>query len=517
MTGGLEDRRVRLGALAALTAAAFALRARGAGADVVDLHELFQMHAIAGAGSFAAFVAQLRDKPLHVLLDPLLTFAASRVSSELWWLRLQPALLGAACVPALYAFARRSGAATALTACALLAASLHHVEFSAFVDFYPILVLWTLVSSERLAAAAESGRPRDFAWYAAALTGFLYTHPWSVLVAGFHAAWVAARRRDRLVPFLAAAGAAGVLFLPFFAWSLSRVVRDPAFAYSGAGHARPFYEAWWTLRCWAGEPERGLYDPGAYEAWTRAGGVLYAALAALGAWRLTVERRWDDRWRLAAALALGGVPAVFAVDWFFAYDYMPRQAIFVLPFFLLFAAEGLAWRPARKAGAAAAALLFAFLFFHYSRQLSKMRNRFVQAAAQAEAGTRPGDTLLFDEPNFAAWFLYYYDRPAFFRLGPPRLVDGFYVFVLPDGFTAGGGAGSRPCGTPTRLPRWRSAAGRTSGRAWRPAPCATRTSASASCVPWPAARRRCSSLPWESACKGWNRSHGPKLGFRCLD
>lgn len=427
-------------AVAALTLAAFALRARGVRVDVVDLHELFQIHAVSSPGGFGAFVAQLRDKPLHVLIDPLLTYAFSRVSVELWWLRLQGVLLGAACVPLLYSFARRTaGTATALAAAALLAGSLHHVEFSAFLDFYPNLALWTILSTHLLASAVEDGRPRAWAAYGAALACFLYTHPWAVLVAGLHGAWLAAAARGRWKGFVAAATGAGVLFLPFFVWSLSRVVRDPAFAYSGAGHSRPLYEAWWTLRCWAGEPERGLYDPGAYKNWAILAGFLYAALAAAGAWRVKTEGRWNARWSLAALLAAVGVPIVILVDAAFSYDYMPRQGIHVLPFFLMFVAEGLLWRPARKAGAAAVLLSGLFFFGHYTRQLGKMRNRFLQTAALTDSGTRPGDTILFDEPNFAAWFLYYYDRSAFFRVGPPRLRDGFYVFRLPSDFEAGGG------------------------------------------------------------------------------
>lgn len=436
----LESRRARFGAVAALTAAAFALRSWGVDRFVVDLHELFQLHTITTTGSFGAFVSQLRDKPLHVLLDPLLTFAFSRVSADLWWLRLQPALIGAACVPALYVFARRTaGTATALASCALLAASLHHIEFSGFVDFYPVLVLWTLLSTHALVVAAESGTGRAFTLYAAAMTGFLYTHPWAVLVLGFHGAWLAACRRGRLKSFLAAGASAGVLFLPWFIFSLSRVVRDPVFEFSGAGHARPLHEFWWTLRCWSGEPERGLYDPGDYKNWAVVATVFQCALASLGAWRLSEEKRWDDRWRLAAVLAAGGIPVVLFTDWAFAYDYMPRQAIFVLPFFLMFAAEGLRWRPLRKAGPVVALAFFAVLFGHYSRQLVKMKNRFIQSAALTSASSRPGDTLLFDEPNFAAWFLYYYDRAAFFRIGRPALRDGFYVFALPDGLTAGAG------------------------------------------------------------------------------
>ncbi|MEQ1918875.1 MAG: glycosyltransferase family 39 protein, partial [Elusimicrobiota bacterium] len=411
--------RARLGAVAALTAAAFALRAWGLDRYVVDLHELFQLHTVVRIASLGEFVSQLRDKPLHVLLDPLLTFGLSRVSTELWWLRLQPILIGTACVPAFYALARKTGGtASALIAAGLLAASLHHIEFSGIVDFYPILVLWTLVSSHRIVIAAERGRPADFALYAVTMAGFLYTHPWAVLVGGFHGAWLAGFHRGRLKSFLAAAAAAGVLFLPWFAYSFSRVVGHPVATYTGIGHARPLAELLWTVRCWAGEPERGLYDPGSYYYWVVAGGLFYLALALLGAWRLREEKRWDSRWWLAAGFALGGMPAVFIVDWAFSYEYMPRQTIFVLPFFLMFVAEGLRWRPARWA-APAAVVLFVVLFGHYSRQLSKMKNRFIQSARLTEPSIRPGDTLLFDEPNFASWFLYYYDRAAFYRVGRP--------------------------------------------------------------------------------------------------
>ncbi len=438
MTPLTEDPRARLGAVAALTVVAFALRAWGLDSYVVDLHELFQLHTVVTVGSWGAFISQLREKPLHVLLDPLLTYAFSRFSTELWWLRLQPVLIGTACIPAFYLLARRTGGtAAALIAAGLLATSIHHIEFSGFVDFYPLLVLWTLLSTHALLVAAESGRRSAFALYAAALTGFLYTHPWAVLVVVIHAAWLAVFHRDRAGRFLSATLVAGVLFLPWFAYSLSRVVHDPVFTYSGAGHARPLTELWWTLRCWSGEPERGLYDANHYRPWVAAATAFYCAFAALGAWRLTRERRWDSRWWLTAGFAVASVPAVFLVDWAFAYDYMPRQTIFALPFFLMFAAEGLRWRPTRLAAPLVAGVLFAAIFHHYSTQLAKMKNRFTRTASHTATSTRPGDTLLFDEPNFAVWFLYYYDRAAFFRVGRPALRDGFYVFSLPEGFTAG--------------------------------------------------------------------------------
>jgi hypothetical protein len=427
-------------ALAGLTAAALAARLWGIDRFVVDLHELFALHSFARLDSLGAFLSRLRERPLHLLLEPLLSYAFSRVSLELWWLRLAPVLTGTACVPVLYALGRRlGGTATGLAAAALLAFSIHHAEFSGFVDFYPALVLWTLLSTLALLRACETGGRRGFVLYGAALAGFLYTHPWAVIVLAFHGAWLARERAARLKPFLAAAGAALASFAPWFVYSLSLVLRDPAFEYSGAGHARPWTELWWTLRCWSGCPERGFFAPEGGAGWVEASTALHLALAALGAWRLRREGRWNAGWTLAALFVLGGVPAVFLADWAFAYDYMPRQSIFVLPFFLAFAAEGLLWAPVRRLAPAALALLLIPLSVNFSGQLTRMRSRFERAAAGAAAGARPGEALLFDEPNFAAWFLYYFDRGAFFRVGAPVLKDGFYIFSLPWGTTAGPG------------------------------------------------------------------------------
>lgn len=434
-------------ATAALTIAAFALRAFGASRFVVDLDELLQFFVACRPHSARELTPLLRTMPLHAVLDPALTFLMARVSRELWWLRLQPILLGTACVPMLVALARRFDDETALVSGALLAASVHHVEFSGFVDFYPFLVLWSLAATFLLLRACDDGSPQRFAAYAAALAGFLYTHPWAVLVAGIHGLWIVLRKPERARAFLLSCLAAGLTYLPWFLTASSRLLGDPRFQYHFAQRLPPV-EAWRTFLSWAGLPERTMYDMAPFEPWIRAAAPLYAALAALGTWTLTRARRWDSEWILAAMMALGGAAAVVAVDRTFSYDYSPRQALFAYPFFLPFVAEGLrslrGLLPPRAGRAAVAAVLLTLGFLslgtlrELSRQLSGMESGAVAQAARLRAAAGTTRTFLFDEPNQAAVVLFNLDRAALLRLDPPRLHDGFYIFGMPPDLTAAG-------------------------------------------------------------------------------
>lgn len=439
-------RRVRRAAVL-LTAAALLLRLLGARGHALDMDELLQLYVAVRPESLAELLSLMRSMPLHPPLDPLLTRALAGISSELGWLRLQPALLGAACVPALIALSRRLGDATALLAGALLAVSVHHVEFSGFVDFYPFMVLWALATTALLLRAVEDGRRRAFAAYAAGMAGFLYTHPWAALVAIFHGGWVLGRRRGMLRPFLLSALAAAAAFLPWLLYAGAGLLDDPRVRYDFP-QPSPLKALWTTLECWAGAPERGFFEPGPFKPWTAVATPLHAALAALGVARLTRGHLWTEAWALAAALAFGGPLAVLLLDRVSGYDYAPRQALFALPFFLLFVARGaLALRelsPARLApGALAAALLLLGGLAlagnrELSRQLTDLGDGCRRLAGRVRADARPGQTLLFDEPNHAARFLFYFDRPAVLRLEPPRRFGNVYSLGLPAGLTAAG-------------------------------------------------------------------------------
>ncbi len=426
-------------AVAALTALAFVLRAWGLGRHVLDMDELLQFYLSARAASLAELLPLLRRMPLHAVLDPLGTFLLAKSSHELWWLRLQPALLGAACVPALCAPARRFGDGVALLAGALLAVSVHHIEFSGFVDFYPFMVLWALLTTGLLLRAVEDGGWRGFTAYAAAMAGFLYTHPWAVLLMGFHGLWLLGWRRPSLKPFLLAASAAFLAFLPWLLYAVAGLLAEPRVHYAFPQRAA-LVEAWTTLRCWAGAPERGFYDETRFAAWVGVAAPLYAALAGAGLWSLTRARAWNAAWALAASIALGGMPAVLLADRLSGYDFAPRQALFALPFFLLFVARGLLAPRSPRLAAAGVALLCVLSWGagrELFRQLADIAGTLEGVAARMAAAP-PGTTLLFDEPNHAARVLYYLDRPALLRLDPPRRWEEVYTLGVPDGFTAAG-------------------------------------------------------------------------------
>jgi hypothetical protein len=129
-----------------------------------------------------------------------------------------------------------------------------------------------------------------------------------------------------------------------------------------------------------------------------------------------------------------------AADRLCSYLYAPRQALFAAPFFLLFAAEGLRGvrgRASRIAAATAVAALALGTHLELTRQQALRGARNERMVERTRAAV-PGRPLLFDEPNFAAFMLFHFDRDAFLQLRPPRREGDFYLFGWPERLTAGG-------------------------------------------------------------------------------
>lgn len=109
-----------------------------------------------------------------------------------WTLRLPAALMGVACVPALYALARRvTTPREAFLSAALLALSYHHVWFSQNGRGYTAIMLGGILCTTLLLDGLRDPKPRTFILYGLVAGLGAYTHLGMVFIVVGHAAAVA--------------------------------------------------------------------------------------------------------------------------------------------------------------------------------------------------------------------------------------------------------------------------------------------------------------------------------------
>lgn len=419
-----------------LTTAALALRLWGLDSLALDLDDYFQIFTALKAASVAELFGLIRENPHHLLADPLLSFVMGRVSDSATMLRLPSVLLGAAAVPLAFALGRRvGGARVGLCTAALLAFSMLHLEWSRRVNFYSALVVLTLASVLMLLRAVERRGLWPFAPYAAVQTLFFYTHPYGVVVSGLEAVWLFRAHPGRRRDLALALAAAGALFAPWYLFAAGRLMSEPLFAAQPPSMWASLLKAGLGLAQFAERTAPFLSAPRAAAA--GAGALLYLFLAGLGLRRALALR--EPAPLLCAGAVVMGLVSVLSLDRMFGYFFEPRQALLVLPFYLVLAAYGLDSLRPRSQAAALAGCLAAFInAFTLDRwALSLMQTNLVRAAETTAREAKPGELLVFDNPNAAQVFLYHFDRAAFLSAEPPRLYRGFYQFRLKEPTTAG--------------------------------------------------------------------------------
>lgn len=343
--------RLELAGLGAAVAAALALRLHGIGAKGLWLDELGQAF-VARGGPLAA----VRDAAHHVAaapLDYLVTSVVLLFGSSETALRLPAALWGTASVAVLFFLARRvSGRdGVALAAASLLAVCPMHVRYSQEVRFYALFGLLSLASLLAILRALDGGRRRDWAVAGGLLAASFLAHYYTVLVAASALGFALSSRRHR--------PAAGRL-LGVTALSAVPIALFTLHAHGGAP-SRFRFEAprvddvlVWAV---AGEDFPTPRDVAVTRFATL--GVL-PALAGAGVAAAALGAR--SRLLAVAATVLLSTAGVLLLDWRFSYFWAPRQLLFVVPLWLLLAAEGasaLAALLARGSRAVAAALLSA--------------------------------------------------------------------------------------------------------------------------------------------------------------
>ena len=406
--------------------------------------EFYQFFEALRPGSLAQFLALIRENPHHVLLDLSSTYLVAKVGSGPGWLRLPSAAAGVAAVPLLWLLTRRAGEKIALGASLLLAVSLIHVDWSRRADFYAALTVLSIALSWAFFRLLDD--PRRWRGYSLIGAIFLLTHPYAVLFAPFHFAFAAlfavkSARGGAAAALLKAWLWAGVCFAPWFFYSTFRLA-DTAIFGNVADHVNLTRSAFVVLTpLFLG----AAAEVGPDRAWgMNLASVYSGALLALYSISLTarIKKTSPALFRYAHLLCAYGFVCVFGLDTLYRYYYSHHQLLWLLPFYLLAAADGalILVGSIRRPGLAAfvsastAAAALAASLTICSRALSfqfAMGERNAEICRFVLNNARPGDIFIFDSNKLMFNVLYFLDRGAFSSSGELRLLSGYLDFVPP--------------------------------------------------------------------------------------
>jgi len=332
-----------------------------------------------------------------------------------------------------------AGARRAAVAAFLLSVSLLHIEWSMRTDLYALASALALFSTT---AFFELPREGEFSWtYTAWAVLLIYSSPYAAPLAVLHLMALgflpAGCRRRAAGAMIAAWTAAFACFVPWLVFAGSRAAgmlgSDFTGSHPGLQSLREFLVRVPLFFAQGGEVTRDLWHWGA---------PLPGLLAALyfGCYLISAIRAakgsGDSALRLAHIAVPWGVASVAILDAASGNYYSHRQLLWVLPFYLIGAADGFLWlvdRPAARfsrfpkpaglvLGAAAVLLLIASHgLYRRTVEAQIALGRGLQGVLQElDSRLRPGDVLVFENARLAQEFLYHYDREAF-RSGPVYL------------------------------------------------------------------------------------------------
>jgi 4-amino-4-deoxy-L-arabinose transferase-like glycosyltransferase len=186
------------------------------------LDEVLQLVGTRPEKSLAEVIAYVPENPGSGPLGYIVQHAfLAALGVNRWSARLPSALFAIATCAATIALARRIGLAHAWLAGAILVALPLMLRYAAEARPYTqatfLAVAATLLV---LSLGAGSPRPAALGGYAALLIAGVYTHPFTVLVAGGHILWAAAERRWRLATILAIIAAlAASSYIPWIVYA----------------------------------------------------------------------------------------------------------------------------------------------------------------------------------------------------------------------------------------------------------------------------------------------------------
>ncbi len=420
----------------------------------IDSQSLF------GDEYFAAFTAishsSLRDfldfvfhdDPLRGLLYSFCNFSMARLSTSPVMLHLPYILLGTLSVYLIFRLGRRMGGQRlGLIAAGLLAVSPLHIDFSREIGFYSPLLALTLLSIETLLIAVESEGISAFLPFLAVQGVFVHVHLYAHLVMALEFAWVLCFHRKSLLHFLACWAAMELLYLPWHLYLGGKLLHKNGFDSQNIYGWHPMEYGWGMLMAFGGTSAMSQHYQGAD--WLKNARLILALThMALFAFGLALLRREQALKRPDWLLAVGWVPAGFlgilSLDRIFNYFFAPRHTLFLLPFYLLIAAKGVEGilalpKGARHLATAALGAIALLIAPIYQADVSFLTSKYrvTQNIIQTLRETvHAEDALVFNNPNSAVMFLYYYDRGAFVHVLLPGAYKGFGQFRLPEDFWA---------------------------------------------------------------------------------
>lgn len=383
-----RERRWAWGALAAVLAAAAALRLQHLDAESVWLDEAFSIQ-IARTTLSNIVVETGHDvhPPLHYFL---LYVWESLFGGTAWVARLLSVCCSLGTIAAAYLVAARlRDRTTGLVTAALLACSVFQIEFAQEARMYALLALLSTLSTYAFIRLVDESSPRVFAGYAIVTSLMFYTHAYaSFVIAGQAASLAIVALRDRAAATTAATRwvlaligvfAAFLPWLAIFLWQFSSVQR-------GFWIPEPTWSGWTSpFIAYAGSPDA---------LW------LLGPLAIAGAGSMAFRR---------GSPTTNRSPLVFVGPWVAAPILLPlalsriSAPIFLAKYtiaasvpFAMLAAEAivrLPWTAVRAALVAAAiALSVSPLRAYYG---TAHKDDWRRAVPVIEQQARPGDLLLF--------------------------------------------------------------------------------------------------------------------------
>ena len=319
-------------------------------------------------------------------------------------------LAGVLMVALLYALGRRLlNPQVGFWAALAGAASPLLVYYSQETRMYAQVAMFGLLSTCLLArATSERGaKPGPSVWlaYAAAMAACLYSQYIGALALAFQGLYVLLARRRALLPFMAAAGAAVLAFVPWLAIAKDSLLGWPS---TDAFHAGP-----------------ALFGDAAFRyveglsADVSPLTLAFTALAcAVAAWGLTARRK-ASLWLPALYVAVP-LLAMFVLG-YRKPVYNPKFALLALPGFLLLLAMGLdrLGKILRTAGLAILLAGAGWALNNYYANPQFARDDYRGLAHFIATSARPGDAIILDAPGQEQIFPYYY-RGSLPQIGLPQ-------------------------------------------------------------------------------------------------
>lgn len=416
-------------AVAAVLVGGFALRLSGLGEPSLWLDEMGQA-SMASAGLWGA-VNGARIHHGAAPLDYVLTWLALHVAQDDFVVRLPAAMLGTLTLALVYRLGRELfSSLTGLLAALLLAVAPLHLRYSQEARFYALFTALAVASTLALVLALRRNDRLGWAVYTLTLVAALYSHYYTVVLALAQAVVVVAqpwaetpadRQAHGRRNYLLSCAVAAIAFLP---WVFYAVLGE-----TGTPRATPpVLDAQLLVEVFHGLALGEARQEPVTAAWVLGG------LAIVGAATGLAQRRTRPLTLLVLApLVISPLVVVLVLRWI-GYFFALRQMLFLLPFYLLLAALGMAqiavgvgraahgraWSGAAQAAVVLGLLALALLPLRpaIAANVATPRQDWRAALEFVAANAGPADAIA--APGIPAHYFPHYLGPDDSRLTSPR-------------------------------------------------------------------------------------------------